>query len=102
MGWNTELIPVADLNKVCPFLMVLKLNVWQGVCSDVRLDTNILIGISVWGLEGAKLITEKPHLTLFLSYIIDYSKNDFENSMKFPGAVFSYGQKFKNFNIGQN
>ena len=65
MGWNTGFSPVTDLNKECSLLMVLKLNVWRGVCSVVRLDTNILIGTSVWGLEGAKNRTQKPHLTLF-------------------------------------
>ena len=33
MGWNTGFSPVTDLNKGCSLLTVLKLNVWQGVCS---------------------------------------------------------------------
>ena len=65
MAWNTGFSLVTDLNKSCSLLMVLKLNVWQGVCSVVRLDTKILTGTSVRGLEGAKNSTEKLHLTLF-------------------------------------
>ena len=65
MGWNTGFSSVTDLNKGVSLFMVLKLIVWQGVCSVVRLDTNISIGTSVWGLEGAKNSTEKLHLTLF-------------------------------------
>ena len=67
MGWNTEFSLVTDIKKGCSLLMGLKHNGWQGVCSVVILDTNIFIGTSVWGLEGAKNRTEKPHLTLFLS-----------------------------------
>ena len=90
MGWNTGFSLVSNLNKGCSLPMVLKINVWRQVCSVVRLDTNILIGTSVWGLEVAKNTTQKPHLTLFFSsHIIFYSKNlDFENGMKFRGAVF--------------
>ena len=47
MGWNIWFSPVTDLNKGCSLLRVLKPNVWQGVCSSVRLDTNIFIGTSV-------------------------------------------------------
>ena len=65
MAWNTGFSPVTDLNKSCSLLMVLKPNVWRGVYSVVVLDTDIFIGTSVWGLEGAKNSTEKPHLTLF-------------------------------------
>ena len=50
--------------------MVLKLKVWRRVCSVVGLDTDILIGTSVWDLEGAKNSTEKPHLTLFFLNLI--------------------------------
>ena len=39
--WNTEFSLVTDLNKCCSLVTVLKLNVWQGVCSFVRLDTDI-------------------------------------------------------------
>ena len=65
MCWNTGFSLVTDLNKGYFLPTVLKLNVWQGVCRVVRLDTNILIMTSVWGLEGAKNSTQKPHLTLF-------------------------------------
>ena len=45
--------------------MMLKLYVWRTLCSVVRLDITIFIGISVW------------------AYIFGYSKNsDFENCMK--------------------
>ena len=47
MGWNTWFSPVTDLNKACSLLRMLQLNVYQGVCSFVRLDTNIFIGTSV-------------------------------------------------------
>ena len=47
MGWNTRFSLITDLNKGFSLLTVLKLNVWRGVCSSVRLDTNILIGTSV-------------------------------------------------------
>ena len=66
MGLNTGFSLATDLNKECSLLMVLKLNVWRGVGSVVRLDTDILIGTSLCGLEGAKNSTEKPHLELFL------------------------------------
>ena len=65
MGWNTGFSLVTDINRGCSLLMVLKLNGWQGVCSVVGLENNIFIGTSVWGLEGAKNRTEKPHLALF-------------------------------------
>ena len=45
-GWNTGFSPVTDLNKGCSLLMMLKLNVLQGVFSFARLDTNIFIGTS--------------------------------------------------------
>ena len=44
LGWNTGFRLVTDLNKCCSLLRVLKLNVRQGVCSSVRLDTDIFIG----------------------------------------------------------
>ena len=47
MGWNTGFCLVTDLNKGCSLIMVLKHNVWRGVCRTVRLDTNIFIGTSV-------------------------------------------------------
>ena len=65
MGWNTGFSPVTDLNKGYSLLMVQKLNVWRGVCSVVRLYTDILIEISVWGLEGAKNVLKRP-----ISYIL--------------------------------
>ena len=65
MGWNTGFSQVPDTNKGCSLLMVLKHNVWLGICSVVRLDMDILIEISVFGLEGAKKSTQKPQLTLF-------------------------------------
>ena len=81
MGWNTGFSLVTDLNKGCSLLFVLKPKVWQGVCSVVRLNTNILIGTSVWGLEGPKTVLEISH---FLSYIIGYSKTlDFEIGIAF-------------------
>ena len=43
-GQNTRFSLVIDLNKGFSFLRMLKLNVCQGVCSSVRLDTNIFIG----------------------------------------------------------
>ena len=73
MGWNTGFSLITDLNKGGSLLMVLKLNIWQRVCSVVGLDTTILIETRVLGLEGAKNSTQKQHLTLFfLSYIIGY------------------------------
>ena len=53
-GWNTGLSLVSDLNKGCSLLMVLKFNDWQGVCSSVRLDTDILIGTSVINCQTLK------------------------------------------------
>jgi hypothetical protein len=47
MGWNTGFSMVTDWNNCCSLLTVLKLNVWQGVCSSVTLDTNIFLGASV-------------------------------------------------------
>ena len=85
MGLNTEFSLVTDLNKGCSSLMVLKLNVWRRICSAVRLNTDILIGTSVWDLEGAKnQYSISPFHTCFGSCIIGYTKNsDFENGMKF-------------------
>ena len=68
MDWNTGFSLVTNLNKGCSFLMVLKPCVWQGVCSVVRLNTNTLIGTSVYNLERAKNTTQKPHLTLFFNW----------------------------------
>ena len=54
MGWNTGFNLVADLNKDGSLLTMLKLNVWQGVYSSVRLDTNILVGTSVLNCQTLK------------------------------------------------
>ena len=54
MGWNTGFSPVTDLNKGCSLLKMLKLNVWQEVCSSVRLDTNIFKGTSVLNCQTVK------------------------------------------------
>ena len=54
MGWKTGFNLIIDLNKCCSLLMVLRLNVWQGVCSSVRLDTNILLGTSVLNCHTLK------------------------------------------------
>ena len=62
MGWNTGFSPVTDLEKGCSLLTMLKLNVWQGVCSVVRLDTNIFIGTSVLNCQTLK--------TLFLQILV--------------------------------
>ena len=62
LGWNTGFCLVTDLNKGCSLLTVLKPNVWQGVYSTVRLDTNILIGTSVLNCQTLK--------TLFLQIIV--------------------------------
>ena len=53
-GWNTGFSPVTDLNKGCSLLRMLKLNVCQGVCSSVRLDTDIFIGTSVLNCQTLK------------------------------------------------
>jgi hypothetical protein len=54
MGWNTGFSLVTDLSKGCSLLMMLKLNVKQGVCSSVRLDTDIFIGTSVLNCQTLK------------------------------------------------
>ena len=54
MGQNTGFSPVTDLNKDCSLLTMLKLNVLQGVCSSVKLDTNIFIGTSVPNCQTLK------------------------------------------------
>ena len=56
LGWNTGFSLVTELNKCCSLLMVLKLNVWQGVCSSVRLDTKIFIGTSVLNCQSLKTL----------------------------------------------
>ena len=56
MGWNTRFSLVTDLNKCCSLLKVLKPNVWQGVYSSVRLDTNIFIGTSVINCQTLKTL----------------------------------------------
>ena len=63
MGWNTGFSLVTDLSKGCSLPMVLKHNAWRGVCNVVKLNIDILIGTSVWGLEGVKNSIQKPHLT---------------------------------------
>ena len=62
MGWNRGFSLVADLNKGCSLLRMLKLNVCQGVCSSVRLDTDIFIGTSVLNRQTLK--------TLFLQILV--------------------------------
>ena len=59
MGWNTGFSRLADLNKGCSLLTMLKLIVWRGVCSSVRLDTNILIGTSVLNCQSLKSLFSK-------------------------------------------
>ena len=54
MGWNIGFNLVTDLNKCCSLLTMLKLNVCQGVCSSVRLDTDIFIGTSVFNCQTLK------------------------------------------------
>ena len=54
MGWNTGFCLATDLKKGCSLLMVLKPHVWRGVCSSVRMDTNILIGTSVLNCQTIK------------------------------------------------
>ena len=62
IGWNTGFSLVTDLNKCCSLLMVLKFNVWQGICSFVGLDTNIFIGTSELNWQTLK--------TLFLQILV--------------------------------
>ena len=62
MGWNTGFSPETDLNKGCSLPTMLKLNVCRGVCSSVRLDTDILIGTSVLNCQTLK--------TLFLQILV--------------------------------
>ena len=64
MGWNTGFISVTDLNKGCSLLTLLKLNVRQGVCSSVRLDTNIFIGTSVLNCQILKTLFS-PNMSLY-------------------------------------
>ena len=59
MGWNTWFSPVTDLNKGCSLLTMLKLNVCQGVCSSVRLDTDIFIRTSVLNCQTLKTLFSK-------------------------------------------
>ena len=54
VGWNTGFSSVTDLNKGCSLLTMLKPNVWQGVCSSVRLDTDIFIVTSVLNYQTLK------------------------------------------------
>ena len=56
MGWNTGFSLVTDWNKCCSLLPFLKLNVWQGVRSSVRLDTDIFIGTSVLNRQTLKTL----------------------------------------------
>ena len=62
MGWNTGFSIVTHLNKGCSLLTVLKPNVCSGVCSSVRLDTDIFIGTSVLNCQTIK--------TLFLLILV--------------------------------
>ena len=59
LGWNTGFNLVTDLNMCYSSLTVLKLNVWQGVCISVRLDTNIFIGTSVLKCQTLKTYFSK-------------------------------------------
>ena len=61
-GLNTGFSPVTDWNKGCCLLKMLKLNVYQGVCSSIILDTNIFIGTSVLNCQTLK--------TLFLKILL--------------------------------
>ena len=54
MGWNTGFSSATDLNKGCSLLTMLKLDVWQGVCSSVRLDTDIFIVTSLLNCQTLK------------------------------------------------
>ena len=54
MGCNTRFSPVTDLNEGCSLLRMLKPNVWRGVCSSVRLDTDIFIGTSMLNFQTLK------------------------------------------------
>ena len=56
MDWNTGFSPITNLNKGCSLLTVLKLYVWQGVCSSVRLDTDIFIETSVLNCQTLKIL----------------------------------------------
>ena len=62
MGWNTGFSPVTDLNKGCSLLTMLKVYFFWGVCSSVRLDTDIFIGTSVLICQTLK--------TLFLQILV--------------------------------
>ena len=55
-GQNTGFSPVTDLNKGCSLLRLLKLNVCQGACSSVKLDTDIFIGTSVLNCQTLKTL----------------------------------------------
>ena len=56
MGQNTGFSPVTDLNKGCSLIIKLKLYVCRGVCSYVRLDTDIFIGTSVRNCQTLKTL----------------------------------------------
>ena len=59
IGQNTWFNPVTDLNKGCSLLTMLKPNVCQGVCSSVRLNTDIFIGTSVLNRRTQKILVIK-------------------------------------------
>ena len=62
MGWNRGFSLVADLNKGCFLLTVLKRNFCQGVWSFVGLNTNILKRTSVLNCQTLN--------TLFLQLLV--------------------------------
>ena len=87
MGWNTGFSIVTDLNKGCSLLTMRKLNVYQGVCSSVRLDTDIFIGTSVLNCQTLK--------TLFLHILV--MKTIF--SRKLGGIHFFYSTCGQNMSL---
>ena len=62
MSRKTGFSSINNLYKGCSLLTVLKSNVWQGVCSTVRLDTNIFLGTSVLNCQ----ILETPFLQILV------------------------------------
>ena len=61
-GLEHRVSPVTDLNKGCSFLTVLKLKVWRGVCSYVRLDTEILIVCNTPKFAKQSIHTKTKHV----------------------------------------
>ena len=60
---NTGFSPVTDLNKDCSLIRMVRLNVCQGICSSVRLDTDIFIGTS-------SVLNRQNLKTLFLQILV--------------------------------